>query len=228
MSSCFIKRRAAPTTVEELMVRARALQGRSVAELAAGLGIWLPTENRRAKGHIGQLVEMALGADPLAGDSPDFSGLGIELKTIPINKRGRPSESTFVCSIDLKGVADETWENSRLRRRLAHVLWVPVDAATVAPLPERRFGHPRLWQPTADQWQTIKTDWEMLVGLIGIGDSERLTAYHGQVLQVRPKAADSHARRWVPGADGPQRGLPVGFYLRSHFTTRVLSSPDER
>ena len=206
-------------------MRAQALCGRRVGELANAFGVPLSADGRRTKGLIGQLVERALGADPLAGDGPDFSGLEVELKTVPIGPHGRPAESTFVCSIDLDGIADERWEASRLRRRLQHVLWIPVDAARIAPLPQRKLGPARLWIPTPGEWQALRSDWELLVGMIGAGDLERLTAHQGRCLQVRPKAAHSRVRRWAPGADGPQQGAPVGFYLRSRFTAGILRSP---
>ena len=38
----------------------------------AALSIAVPTDPRRSKGFVGQLVELALGADPEAGDRPDL------------------------------------------------------------------------------------------------------------------------------------------------------------
>ena len=215
-------RRPGPKSLAELRIRAEALQGRSVGELATGLGFVVPEDNVRSKGFVGQLVEWALGADPTAGELPDFTGLEVELKTIPVRSTGKPIESTFCCSITMDRADRETWESSRLKRRLTRVLWLPVDGASVAPMAERCFGLARLWQPGETEWDVLKADWEDLMGAIGSGRGGTLTAREGEVLQVRPKAANSHARTVSPGGVGFELSLPLGFYLRAGSTARIL------
>ena len=215
-------RRPWPKSLAELTIRAEALNKRSVAELAAGLGFAVPEDNVRSKGFVGQLVERALGADPGAGELPDFTELEVELKTIPVRSNGKPIESTFCCSIAMDKADQEKWESSRLRRRLASVLWLPVEGASVAPMAERRFGRARLWQPKGDEWELLQADWEDLMGAIGSGRGGTLTAREGEVLQVRPKAANSYARTVAPGGGGFEMSLPLGFYLRAGSTANIL------
>lgn len=220
-------RRPPPATLRELEIRAEALAGRTIGELATALELALPGEPRRAKGFVGALVERALGADPAAGDGPDFPGLGVELKSIPVGASGRPAESTFVCSIRMSDADDERWEGSRLERRLRCVLFVPVQAARLAPLPERRFAAPVLWRPTSDELASLRADWEDLIGAIGAGRGGTLSAREGRLLQVRPKAATASERTLGPTAE---QTLPLGFYLRASFTAAVLarSAPGPR
>ena len=214
-----------PQTLGELVVRACALEGQSVADLAARLWLVLPTESRRAKGLVGMLVERTLGADAGSRDEPDFRALGVELKTVPVGPRGSPAESTFCCSIHMASADRECWDTSRLRRRLARVLWVPVQSARVAPLPQRIFGRSSLWVPTPGQWELLRGDWEQRMGAIGAGWSADLCGELGRVLQVRPKGANAQARVWGAGPDGPQRVPPLGFYLRPAFTGGLLAAP---
>lgn len=216
------ERRPAPHDEQELLVRARALEGRSVRELAQALAVALPRDARRAKGFVGQLVELALGADPGAGERPDFVSLGIELKTIPVNASGTPSESTFCCSIAIDRAESARWESSRLRQRIARVLFVPVDGAKRAALPERRFHAPVLWSPSAVEEALLREDWQELIGRVGAGLP--LSAHLGEALQVRPKARDSHVRVW---AEGEERS-PVAFYLRARFTRAILRNASGR
>jgi DNA mismatch repair protein MutH len=213
-------RRPAPVNVRELELRAEALFGRTVAELARGLAVELPPDERRAKGFVGQLVERALGADPTAGDRPDFPDLGVELKTVPVDEAGVPVESTFCCSIRMDAADRSRWEESRLERRLRCVLWVPIQAARSAPLPDRRFGRARLWRPSPDELALLRADWEDLMGAIGAGRPP--SAHEGRVLQVRPKAATSEDRTVAPSEDGAEATLPLGFYLRPSFTRTLL------
>jgi DNA mismatch repair protein MutH len=180
----------------------------------------VPAPERLPKGFVGMLIEQALGADPLAREQPDFPALGVELKTVPVNADGSPRESTFVCSVSLKLADREHWETSRCRRRLAHVLWVPVEAGEELAL--RRVGRPRLWQPSADELLQLKADWEDLMGAVGAGRGGTVTAREGVLLQLRPKAAHADVRAVGPGEDGATRMLPLGFYLRPSFTTRLL------
>lgn len=218
----FPSRMPAPASAQELIGRAQALAGRSVGELAEALSARLPGPDESAKGFVGQLVEFALGADADAHDRPDFVALGIELKTVPLTATGRPKEGTFVCSIDLRRAERADWEESRLRRRLRRVLWLPVQAAQLAPLAERRFFAPVLWQPGGAELDLLQADWEDLIGAIATGRGANLSAYEGQCLQVRPKAANSRVRTIGPSADGAQAMLPLGFYLRAGFVADIL------
>jgi DNA mismatch repair protein MutH len=214
---------AAPSTEAELLERARTIAGRRLSEIALALGVAVPSDLRRAKGFVGQLVERALGATSASRAGPDFAALGIELKTLPVDARGRPVESTFVCTIPLVRVGDLEWEESPVRAKLERVLFVPVEGERERPVAERRIGEPFLWSPSSEDEAALKFDWDELSGRIGRGDVESITGHFGRFLQVRPKAADSHARRRAVDAEGAVfAALPRGFYLRATFTERVV------
>jgi DNA mismatch repair protein MutH len=213
----------APRSHRELWARARALCGRTAQELAYALEIPLPQDPARCKGYLGRMTELALGADPTAGERPDFPHLGVELKTIPVTPEGRPKQSTFVCSIHMMGTTDATWETSRLKQRLQTVLLMPfVQGDQVA---GHTFLSPVWWQPDAAMWQVLRNDWEDLIGAIGAGRGGSLTAREGRFLQVRPKAANARVRALGPSEDGLQSLLPLGFYLRAGGMARVLACP---
>ena len=215
-----------PSSVDELEVRATNLAGLTIAELAGHYGVPIPTNPRRTKGLVGQLAELALGATAASRPEPDFNHLGVELKTVPINAAGKPAESTYVCVAPLRPPAGARFERSPLAAKLAHVLWLPIESSSEIPLDQRRFGLARLWQPTADDWSLLKTDWEELTEQISLGQVQSITARHGVVLQLRPKGRNS---RDLVAAMGPDGSLiqtnPRGFYLRAHFTSDILSRP---
>jgi DNA mismatch repair protein MutH len=207
----------------ELLGRARDLAGRTVAEVAARLTVPLPPDPRRAKGFVGQLVERALGGACNSRAEPDFPSLGIELKTLPVDRRGRVRESTFVCTAPLAVAAETEWPRSRVRAKLRRVLWVVVEAdRRVAPA-HRRFGAAWLWSPSTEEEALLRADWEELMGLVGAGEIETIDARRGRVLQLRPKAADASVRTVAFDADGaPFWAPPRGFYLRATFTAALL------
>jgi DNA mismatch repair protein MutH len=205
-----------------LLARAHRLAGRTLGDIAAGLGVTVPADLRRHKGWVGQLLEQALGASAGSLAAPDFEAIGVELKTLPVDGRGLPRESTYVCTVPLE-TAGEDWEHSWLRRKLARVLWLPVQADKNIPLAERHVGSALLWSPSAAEEALLRRDWEELNERILLGELEQISARHGEVLQIRPKAANSRALRHTVGLDG-ERVLtnPRGYYLRAAFTAAIL------
>jgi DNA mismatch repair protein MutH len=132
-------------------------------------------------------------------------------------------ESTFVCTVALREIGDTEWSGSRVRRKLARVLWVPVEGERQIAVAARRVGEPLLWSPDSEEEKLLRFDWEELAGIIGRGATESVNARLGKCLQIRPKAASSRARRQGLDEDGaPYAALPRGFYLRASFTAELL------
>ncbi len=205
------------------MSRAGSMAGRTLAELAGKHGIRVPDTLRTQKGWVGELMETLLGTDAGTRPEPDFTSLGIELKTLPLNDAGKVQESTFVCTAPLINPPGQCWENSPVRRKLNTVLWIPVEADHGIPLGQRRIGNPMLWQPDADQESVLRQDYEDIMTLIQTGQLDRISAGTGRYLQLRPKAANARSLCEALDADGnPVRTLPRGFYLRARFTNAIL------
>lgn len=213
-----------PSSESQLLHQAQRLAGFSLGELAAMAGLQIPKDLKRDKGWIGMLLELWLGASAGSKPEQDFAALGVELKTIPIDSQGKPLETTFVCVAPLTGNTGVTWETSHVRHKLKRVLWVPVEGERQIPLSERRVGAPLLWSPNDDEEHQLRLDWEELMDMIVLGQVERITARHGEVLQLRPKAANSKALTEAIGAQGePILTLPRGFYLKKNFTCALLA-----
>lgn len=215
--------RAEPATEAALLERARQLAGLTLASLAQGNGNAVPADLRMAKGWIGQQLEKHLGATSGSQPEPDFPHLGIELKTLPVDHRGQPKESTYVCTVPMHTNLEHCWEVSWVRRKLQRVLWIPIQADKALAIGERRIGNPLLWSPSAEQAQVLKQDWEELTELIGFGRFDQVSARQGQYLQIRPKAANSRALCQTHDEQGLiTQTLPRGFYLRTRLTARIL------
>ncbi|MGF1771907.1 DNA mismatch repair endonuclease MutH [Vibrio wakamikoensis] len=215
----------APKSEAELLERARQIAGMSFGDLAKPANMRVPDNLKRDKGWVGQLLEWHLGAT--AGSKPvqDFPEIGVELKSIPIGYNGKPLESTFVCVAPLTGITGLTWEASHIRNKLSRVLWLPVEGEREIPVAERRVGSPLIWSPSKQEEALLKNDWEELMDLIALGDVNQITARSGEVLQIRPKAANSRAKTEAYGTNGqPIKTLPRGFYLRASFTSYILET----
>ncbi len=212
-----------PQSETELLTRARMLAGETLATLARTADVAIPKDLRHAKGWVGQLLEWHLGATAGSKPEQDFQELGIELKTLPIDQAGKPLESTFVCVTPLLGITGIRWEQSNVRNKLSRVLWIPVEGSRDIPLAARRIATPFIWSPDGTQEAQLRQDWEELMELVALGQIESITAHHGEVLQLRPKAANGQALTTAIGRQGQLiQTRPRGFYLRSLFTQQLL------
>jgi DNA mismatch repair protein MutH len=206
---------------QALLLRAEALAGRTLGELALDLRLQLPAAATRAKGFVGGLIERALGAPLQAGAVTDFPSC--ELKTLPVDARGRPRESTFVCSVTLAQLRETRWEDSRVRAKLARVLFVPVETASELAQPQRRVGRPFLWQMNEEEERVLRGDYALLAERTAHAELEKTDARWGVALQIRPKAANARIRTRSHDLDGvPMRVMPRAFYLRAGFTRALL------
>ena len=214
-----------PQTLEQLLSQAQSIAGLTFGELADELHIPVPPDLKRDKGWVGILLERALGATAGSKAEQDFSHLGVELKTLPINAEGYPLETTFVSLAPLVQNSGVKWENSHVCHKLSCVLWMPIEGSRHIPLRERHIGAPILWKPTTEQERQLKQDWEELMDLIVLGKLEQITARIGEVMQLRPKGANSRAVTKGIGKNGEIiETLPLGFYLRKEFTAGILKA----
>ncbi|MDR9830772.1 DNA mismatch repair endonuclease MutH [Vibrio sp. FNV 38] len=217
--------KAEPKTEQELLDRAWQIAGSTFSQLADEAEMTVPKDLTRDKGWVGQLLEWHLGATAGSKPQQDFEKLGIELKSIPISYQNKPLETTFVCVAPLMGIHGLTWHTSHVRNKLSRVLWIPVEGEREIPLAERKVGTPLLWSPNKKQEQQLQQDWEELMEMIVVGEIETITARHGEVLQLRPKAANGKALTEAYGSSGKIiKTRPRGFYLRTQFTHAILEA----
>ncbi len=210
-------------TETALLSRCEAIEGLTFSQLAARYALLLPNHPLQRKGWLGMAIERALGADAGNRALPDFVDLGIELKTLPINAMGKPAESTFVTSIPLLTIHQQTWKTSQCYQKLKRVLWVPVEGENHLAYAHRRIGRAFLWSPSVEEEAILEQDWQMLSTLICTGYLADIHAGLGDYLQVRPKAASGKSLCYGYDEQGQKvLTLPRGFYLRSQFTARIL------
>jgi len=211
-----------PKSIQELSLRAEQLAGKSIGELAIQQQANMPKDLRIDKGWQGQFIERCLGADAGNQSKPDFSLIDVELKTLPIDYLGNVQESTYVAVVDINKLGIR-WSQSVVYHKLKHVLWVPIAREKGEDVDQSTIATPFFWQPTAAQQVLLKSDWENAMELISMGKIHQLSAKMGQILQVRPKAANSRVLTATTDEQGDAaQTLPRGFYLRPQFTQSLL------
>ena len=210
-----------PSSEGELFARAEALAGRTLGWVALEYGVSVPADLRRDKGWVGHLLEHVLGATASSRAEPDFPGIGVELKSLPVSEKGVPRESTYVCRARLD--LAPSWEEAWLRRKLSRVLWLPIVGGASTAIGERLVGAPLLWSPSAEEEALLRADWEELTELISRGELWQIDGKRGHILQLRPKGANSRDRVWAMDEEGDWvQENPRGFYLRTRFTGALL------
>jgi DNA mismatch repair protein MutH len=213
-----------PRDEAELMGRAWALAGQRLGDVAAGRGEPVPSDLRRNKGWMGELLERVLGASAGSRSEPDFPTLDIELKTLPVTAAAVPLQTTYVCTAPLDGSLARRWPDAWACRKLSRVLWVPLVGASGGPPGDRCIGAPMLWSPNAEEYAQLEQDYEEISDAIHGGQLDRLDARLGVYMHLRPKAASS--RDTVPFLNAEGQWVetgPRGLYLRKTFTASLLA-----
>lgn len=214
-----------PKSEKELLERARLLAGLTLADLAIKFNQPVPKDPLHAKGWIGQLIEVALGATASSLAEPDFQLIGIELKTLPLTNSGKPKESTYVCTVPLTQLHEEKWQTCWLKRKLQRVLWLPLEADKRIPIAERHIGNAILWSPSDAQTEQLQQDWEELMELVCLGKLDQISSHMGRYLQIRPKGANAKSLTTTLDEEGNTiQTLPRGFYLRPDFTQKIIQA----
>lgn len=221
-----MKLRAPPTSEDELFQRARRLAGRDLSWLAKRLDRPVPPDLRHDKGWIGHRLEEALGATAGNLAECDFPKLGIELKTLPTDEKGRVSQSTFVCGAPYDGGGGRHWESCWVRKKLHRVLWIPIVGGDA--VGTRRIGSPLMWTPDEEEEAILSADYVELARILHSGELDQISGKRGQALQLRPKAMRGDATTWMLDDEGEwARAMPRAWYLRAKFTRRMLEKAFE-
>lgn len=215
-------KRIAPQSEADLLARCCAMTGVTFGELASALSVSIPDDPLKRKGLMGAMIERMLGTDAGSNAEPDFRGLQIELKTLPIGADNRPVESTFLTSIPMLSIHRQTWETSSCYAKIKRILWVPIESDEKILFAHRRIGSAFLWSPSEADESILKEDFMTLTGMIIDGDFDALDARVGTYLQVRPKGKDAHSLcDAFDGLGNRIKTLPRGFYLRRIFTEKI-------
>lgn len=211
-----------PKNMKQLQERLDSIVGYSVADFSQALDLPMPESSTKAKGYVGELIELLLGANAQNLPVPDFTHLNIELKSMPVDENFEPLESTFLCHAPLTEIRGLTFEKSPLLHKVRSMLFVFVLAPRRLALPHRRILDYYLFQPTDKELNQIKSDYDELMGLVTSGRSSEITARMGTIVQMRPKCADGKQLIEVIDEDGKTSFTrPRGFYMRRSFSRQI-------
>ena len=96
-------------SIDDVLRQASRLKGKTLREIVGGE---VPVSSGN-KGVFGQLLEShGFGIPNNSAQEPDFQPIGVELKVVPLKKKGRSwdvKERTKVCMIQYHELVKESW-----------------------------------------------------------------------------------------------------------------------
>lgn len=201
------------------------LTGRMSGELATAVGQDDFNADPKAVGKtgVGHLVEWFLGKPPNSSDEPDIPELGIEVKTIPLELRGKgikslgPKEPTSLTMIDFARVAEQEWNQAYVRKKLQRILWVPY----VHDYDDKRlhsFREPFLWTPPEGDLPQYEEDYGIVRTTIREGRPHELSEQLSVVLAARRKGQKGSTTTYL-GVKASTRA----WALKSAYTGTLLN-----
>lgn len=212
-----------PQSKAGLRARLQLILGRSLGELAALAQVEVPHSTMATKGFAGQLIEIFLGADAKNLPMPDFTQLGIELKTMSLSFDLSLKEATYICMCDLKAERFIPFTESHLYHKLRSLLFVLVLAPPELPLALRPILGYFFYEPSPQELRQIAADYNEFNELICSGRSNQITGAMGTIIQMRPKALSSKVTTQVRDEQGNfVATTPKGYYLRAEITRQLL------
>lgn len=176
------------------------------------------------KGSYGNAVEeYYFKYRPNSDSRPDFSEVGLELKTTPVKKNSRgelvAKERLVFTMIDYEAVVNESFEDSQFLKKARDVLLItylsepdkePLDYVIEAVV---RWGLPE------EDLPQIKQDWETIVNKVRSGHAEDISGGDTLYLEAATKARTSKDRRSQPFSNVPAK--PRAWALKSSYMTAV-------
>lgn len=215
----------APKTLGQLLAYCQAIAGKTVAQVAQKHAVELIDNLQFNRGWLGNLIELALGAQAGSKPTQDFIELGVELKTLAITPTGGAKSDVFVSSLPTNSYMMQAWETSHVFYKLKKILFVPVESNPEVPLGQRRIGKAFFWSPNAQELEQMRQDWELIMQILTQHDYNALKSNVGKLLCVRVKALNSKQNVASKDLDGFNLNLPpLSFYLRRSFLNEILKT----
>ena len=176
------------------------------------------------KGSYGNAVEeYYFKYKPNSDSRPDFSEVGLELKTTPVKKNSKDEivakERLVFTNINYETVVNETFEDSQFLEKARDVLLItylsepdkePLDYVIEAVV---RWGIPE------EDLPQIKQDWETVVNKVRSGHAEDISGSDTLYLEAATKARTSKDRRPQPFSDVPAK--PRAWALKASYMTAI-------
>lgn len=201
--------------------------GKTIGQIKDELQI---ERDRMVKGASGLIVENLLGIKNNNIDEPDIHEIGCEVKILPLqrNRNGeiKAKEPTAIQLINYFEVANENWNNAKIRRKIRLTFWVvylaKVDGKSLNQNDYVIVDY-FLDAPTDFTNGIFQKDWEEIKDFIIKGLGDKLSCSMGTYLEPKTKGANNEDK--TPAPDGHGGSCMVrrrAFYYKKNYTNSMI------
>lgn len=207
-------------------------KGKTIGEIKRELNI---EREKMKKGASGLIVENLLGIKNNNIADADIPEIGCEVKILSLqkNKNGeiKAKEPTAIQMINYFEVANETWENAKIRKKIKLTFWVVYLAKENGKSlyqDDYVIIDYFLDQPNDLQNLVFKKDWEEIKSYIIQGKADKLSCSMGEYLEPKTKGANNKDVTDAPdGKGGSIKARRRAFYYKKNYTnTQIIPNLD--
>lgn len=188
--------------------------GLTVEEISASLGYFKSSSNH--KGFLHDLSRRILGTN--SRSLPEFEANAIEMKTVRLQRNGKPREHMSFPHFDFETVSQQVWEESdffeKVERKFLFVVF-DLDSSGRLKLSKAFFWN----MPYLDRLEAGRV-WETTKNLILSSRTSFPKPRESAVAHVRPKGADGKDTRPLP--DGTNFSKQC-FWLNRGYIAEIIS-----
>lgn len=215
-----------PSDADSILAYARRLKGVRLGDVVNLLGrSELPTRRKAAasKSETGAIIEAWFGIDANPSPEPDFEEARIELKTVPLVKRGRQftvKERTSLSMIDYMALPKEEWKTASVRKKLDRILFVFVEV-DIDERMRSKVLDAVLWSPEDEDFAMFARDWRRIQERVANGKAHLLSESQSVILAPARKGPGGTKYQKLQPAGGPP-APPRAFALKPPFVQQIF------
>jgi DNA mismatch repair protein MutH len=207
-----------PTAIER---QGRRLINRRVGDLVDVLAG--ERQGTYTKGSVGRYVETYFGLDANSEAGPDFAEAGVELKTVPMLRKGgggphTAKERTFITAIDYMTIVDQPFDGSPLDLKTRSTLYVFYEWRPDVPIAEFKVLGVLLHERDELDELMLRELHQHVRDAVRAGRAHELS--EGDTWGVGAATKDA-GRRTVPQPFSSEPARRRAFAYKPHYTTRL-------
>jgi len=208
-------------------------KGKTIGQIKSELNI---ERDHMKKGASGLIVENLLGIKNNNLADADIPEIGCEIKILPLqkNKNGdiKAKEPTQIQLINYFEVAEETWDNAKLRKKINLTFWVVYLAkenGSTLNQEDYKIIDYFLDHPDSSKMDIFKNDWELIQKYIIDGLADKLSCSMGKYIEPKTKGKNNKDLTDAPdGKGGVSKARRRAFYYKKNYTnTQIIPHIDQ-
>ncbi len=208
-------------------------KGKTIGQIKTELNI---EREHMKKGASGLIVENLLGIKNNNLADADIPEIGCEIKILPLqkNKNGdiKAKEPTQIQLINYFEVAEETWDNAKLRKKINLTFWVVYLAkenGSTLNQEDYKIIDYFLDHPDSSKMDIFKNDWELIQKYIIDGSADKLSSSMGEYIEPKTKGKNNKDLTDAPdGKGGVSKARRRAFYYKKNYTnTQIIPHIDQ-